>query len=303
MSLNFEDCRVFYSAAKYKSLTRAAEALGISQPSATRAVKALEEELGTALLIRTRRGVELTGPGESLFRHAEPACRHLREGEDEVRDLLALREGTVRLGASETTLQHYLMPILAAFRREHPGVRLRVSNNPTPAAAAALREGLTEFAVVTSPVAEDPLLRVERLKTVRDIAVAGPWFSELKGRKLSWEELSEYPVVCLTEETTSRRFLEDAFSRAGLALRPDVELATMDLVVPMAARNMGVGFVSADFARAALESGEVFEVELQEPLPPRHICLVRREGVPLSPAGAALYGAIAAAGEGEKRRQ
>ena len=82
MSVNFEYYKIFYYVAKYKSITQAASLLYSSQPSISRMIKILEQELGCTLFIRTRKGVALTPEGEELFDHVAPACEELFVGKN-----------------------------------------------------------------------------------------------------------------------------------------------------------------------------------------------------------------------------
>ena len=100
MSVNFEYYKIFYYVAKYKSITQAASLLYSSQPSISRMIKILEQELGCTLFIRTRKGVALTPEGEELFDHVAPACEELFVGEELLSRSYGLQGDTIRIGAS-----------------------------------------------------------------------------------------------------------------------------------------------------------------------------------------------------------
>lgn len=80
MTANFEHYKIFYYVAKYKNLTRAANALVTSQPSVTYCMQNLESVLGCKLFIRSRKGVTLTSEGELLYSYVAPACQQLIQG-------------------------------------------------------------------------------------------------------------------------------------------------------------------------------------------------------------------------------
>ena len=88
--------------------------------------------------------------------------------------------------------------------------------------------------------------------------------------------------------TLTRQCMDDFFLRFHLNVVPDIELATTDLIVPVAAHNLGIGFVPEPFAARALSEGSVFSIRLTEPVPPRQICLVYRTDLPLSIAAQAF---------------
>ena len=283
MDHSIEEYRIFYTAASSQSITAAARQLFLSQPTVSRGILNLERKLGCALFVRSKKGVALTPEGEILYSHAARAFRHLEKAEEELENLRSFREGSLRVGASETTLHHYLLPRMSAFKAKHPGIRLKLSNGSTPAAITALQAGFLDIAVVVSPI-EEGFITVP-LAGLADIFLAGDRFSFLQGRRMALRELAGYPLVCLEAGTSTRAFLEDAFQQDGVALEPDIELPTTDLIVPMVAYNFGIGFAPEPFAAEALASGRVFPIKLETPLPRRQICAVWHKDHPLSLAG------------------
>ena len=151
MIVSYDAYRVFYTVARFGSFTKAASVLLASQPNLTRTIRNLESALGCTLFVRSNRGVSLTPEGEKLFARVSVACEQIQAGEEERASDRSLQSGVVSIGASETALHGFLLPVLGAFHRAYPGIRLRISNHSTPQALAALRNGLVDVAVVTSP--------------------------------------------------------------------------------------------------------------------------------------------------------
>lgn len=114
----------FEAAARHESFTRAAEELGVTQAAVSRRVKHLEDELGTSLFVRAHRKVELTAPGQALARVTSDAFGRVAETVEAIRRPAA--SDTVVLGMTLAFSHFWLVPRLAAFRRAHPGVRLRL---------------------------------------------------------------------------------------------------------------------------------------------------------------------------------
>lgn len=288
MPVEYESYRIFYFVAKYGSFTRAAAALRSHQPNVTRTMNRLEYELGCRLFLRSNRGIRLTPEGERLYAHVQIAQSQLEAAEEELEGKRTLQSGTVCIGASETALHGLLLPKLRDFCGQYPGIRIRLSNCSTPQAVAALQSGAAELALVTTPAQAPRPLRETRLKEVREILIAGPRFSGLADRTLSLSELESYPLVCLGRGTGTYAFYDRLFARCGLVLRPDVEAATADQILPLVQNDLGLGFLPEEFAMEALEKKAVFRVRLREEIPPRHICLLRDAGRPLSAAAREL---------------
>lgn len=274
MNINLEYYRVFCQVARFSSISLAAEQLHISQPAVSRTIKQLEQALGTALLVRTSRGVVLTPEGELLYGYVREGMERIAAGEQSLENTLELEGGLLRLGATEMTFHYFLLPFLDDFHRRHPGVHMQVMNSTIPETVRALHDGRIDVGLVITPPHMEQRLNERPIRTIQDIFIAGPAFSQLKGRRVPLSELVEYPIIGHETGTASRAFLDSFFASQGLLFEPAFTLATSDLISPFAEREFGVGVVMKEFAQPALEAGRLFEVKTDPPLPPRTICLV-----------------------------
>ena len=100
MDVNFEYYKIFYYVAKYRNFTKAAHTLGNSQPNVTRAMNCLEQQMGTTLLIRNNRGVQLTPEGEKLYVRVSAAMTQLLAAVEEITVSTSLLRGSISIGAS-----------------------------------------------------------------------------------------------------------------------------------------------------------------------------------------------------------
>ena len=100
-------------------------------------------------------------------------------------------------------------------------------------------------------------------------------FIACKNKTLDLQELEGLPMIFLEGNTSTRSYMNDYLRENGIVLQPEFELATSDMVVQFALRNLGVGCVVRDFAREALESGRLFELRFNKMIPKRTICVVR----------------------------
>ena len=104
MDVNFEYYKIFYYVARYKNFTKAAQALGSSQPNVTRAMNCLEQQINSTLFVRNNRGIQLTPEGEKLYIRVTAAMTQLMAAEEELADSASLSHGSISIGASETCL-------------------------------------------------------------------------------------------------------------------------------------------------------------------------------------------------------
>ena len=151
MNASFDYYKVFYYVAKYSNFTKAASVLLSSQPSVTRSIQNLESELGCRLFIRSKHGVTLTPEGKLLYRYVAPACERILRGEEELGLALGLHGGSVSIGATETALHCLLLDRLTQFQKEHPDVKIRISNGPSAQVLSDMKEGRTDLAVIPTP--------------------------------------------------------------------------------------------------------------------------------------------------------
>lgn len=288
MDINLEYYKIFYYVAKYQSITQAAEHLLISQPAVSQAIKHLEGDLKCALFVRTSKGVRLTKEGEMLFSYVGRGYETMLSGERKLSEMLNLEEGEICIGASDMTLKFYLLPYLEQFHQQYPGIRITVTNAPTPETLKHLGDGAIDFGIVSTPLEERTHLKQVQVKKIRDIFVAGRRFLYLQGKTLSYQELKNLPVMCLEGNTSTRSYVENFLRGQQVELRPEFELATSDMLIEFAARNMGVASVVKDFAENYLKDGTLFALQFDSDIPERDFCIVSDEHIPMSAAAEKL---------------
>lgn len=289
MSVSFEHYKVFYYTARLGNITQAADALYLTQPTVSHTIRLLEEELGCTLFRRSRKGVTMTPEAEKLFVHVSAAYEHIEKAEAELAAARNFQAGELRIGASETTLHHFLFSRLTAFKQSHPRVRYKVYSTTSPAALKDLSRGLLDLAVLVTPADyQNKTFSSRRLCSMKDVFLAGSAYEDLKGRPVSLRELAKRPIISMTEGTLTRDCLEQLFLSHHLTLRPDIELSSADLITPMVRDNLGVGFVPSLFAQAEIKQGSVFEIQLKESIPVREIRLFYHADRPLSLAAQAF---------------
>lgn len=285
MSTSFDSYKVFYYVAKYKNITAAAKALYLTQPTVSHCIQGLENELGCTLFLRSQKGVTLTHEGSLLYEHVSVACEHIFKAEEKISSIKSLSEGVIRIGASETTLHHFLLPYLKAFRLKHSKIKLQIANNNTPATITALKSGLIDVAILVMAVDEkDMELTITKLTSFQYVVIASEAYSELKNRPVSIKELLHYPLICMEPGTFTRQFLDKYFLSNNYELKPDIELATADLITPMVKNDLGIGFAPYEFAEESLKNKAVFQVDLVQKIPPCEICALYNNTHPLSVA-------------------
>lgn len=281
MYISYDYYRIFYYVARYGSISKAASVLMNNQPNLTRTIKNLEGELGCPLFSRTNRGVKLTPEGKRLYEHIKIAFEQIEAGEAEIVDSKSLQNGSVYISASEVALHCCLLPIFKKYCALYPNIRLHVSNHSTPQAIEALKEGLVDFAIVSTPTVKSTNLEEITVKKFQEVLISSNAYKELKNKIVSLADLTDYPLISLSSQTKTFDFYSKLYEGYGLAYVPDIEAATADQILPMVRSDLGLGFVPEDFIKGV---NDIFTVKTTEKIPMREICLIKRKGQLLSMA-------------------
>jgi DNA-binding transcriptional LysR family regulator len=155
-NVTLRQLRVFASVARHLSFARAAEELSLTAPAISMQIKELETQVGLPLFDRTSRTVSLTTVGEYVLAHTRRVLAILRDADDMVARFRGLQSGSLDIGMVSTA-NYFLPRLLAEFRREHPGIdiRLQVSNNREQV-VALMQQGEVELAIMGRPPADWP---------------------------------------------------------------------------------------------------------------------------------------------------
>ena len=223
----------------------------------------------------------LTSAAEELAISQPAVSQSVRQLENALGTRLFVRAPR---GVSDMTLQFYLLPFLERFHEKYPGIRVAVTNAPTPETLQNLQDGKIDFGVVSTPFSENAPVCAEKVREIEDIFVAGRKFIQYKNKMLDLQELEKMPLIFLEGITSTRHNMEKFLLENEVEVHPEFELATSEMIVQFALRNLGIGCVVRDFAREYLEDGQLFELRFNKIIPRRHFCVVTDRRNPMSAA-------------------
>ena len=287
--ITFDYYRIFYFVAKYKSFTKAAEVLQNSQPNISRCMGNLEQELECKLFMRSNRGIILTPEGKKLYKHVSIAYKHLTLGEEELHQDKTFEKGIITIGVSENALRLFLLDKLEIFHEQFPNIRIRIFNHSTPEAIRAMRANLIDLAVVTTPMSLKKPLEKIPLSKCKEILICGPKYSYLTDIAKSLKDLTEIPLISLSEGTGTYDLYNKFYIAHSVPFTPDMEVATTDQIIPMITHYLGIGFYPEDLATELIEDKKVFPINIEEKLPIREVCLVINKSSAMSTSVQKFY--------------
>jgi LysR family cyn operon transcriptional activator len=287
--MTLQQLTYFLAAAEHGSFTAAADVLHLARPSISEQIAHLEAELGVALFVRAGRHLELTDAGRLLRPEAERTLAAASDASDVVRRARTLTGGTASLGTFSTA-HHLLLPALVEdFARRHPQVAIRVVSENSSQLADAVRAGRLQAGLVALPIDDDGLevgAPVAQFEVV--YASTEP---DVLNRPVTIDQLAQsvlvLPEARWGDEDPTRRQVAERAQRAGLAIRPRIEVQHATAALELAARGLGDTLVTRALLDTLGYGDRLASVPLDPPLHEAFAFIRRRNSRP-SPATRAL---------------
>jgi LysR family transcriptional regulator, cyn operon transcriptional activator len=287
--MTLQQLTYFLAAAEHGSFTAAADALHLARPSISEQIAHLEAELGVALFVRTGRRLQLTDAGRLLRPEAERTIAAASDAAHVVRRARTLTRGTASLGTFSTA-HHLLLPgLVEDFVRRHPEVAVRVVGENSVQLADAVRAGRLEAGLVALPI-DDEGLEVGAPVAQFEVVYASTDPNRLDGT-MTIERLAETMLVLAEarwgDADPTRRQLSERAQRAGVTIRPRIEVQHANAALELAARGVGDTLVTRALLDALRYGDRLAAVSLDPPLHEAFAFIRRRNSRP-SPATRAL---------------
>ncbi|MBM7440155.1 LysR family transcriptional regulator [Streptomyces sp. HB132] len=243
--MHFQQLAYFVAVAEARHFTRAAELVHVSQPSLSQQIKALENELGAELFSRARGNIALTDAGEALLPLARRILADADTARHEVQELVQLRRGRIRLGATPSVCTGLLPDVLRAFHGAHPGIQLLIEEGGSHDLVRQLARGGLDLAllVLPLPAASPALTTVELLH--EDLVVVSSASRPAPGQEGSVRvaDLAHQPLVMFRHGYDLRELTVAACRAEGFEPSFTVEGGEMDAVLGFVRAGLGIAVV------------------------------------------------------------
>jgi DNA-binding transcriptional LysR family regulator len=286
--MTLQQLTYFLAVAEHGSFTAAADVLRLARPSVSEQIAGLEAELGVPLFVRAGRRLELTDAGRLLRPEAERTLQAARDATEAVRRARTLLGGTASLGTFSTA-HHLLLPgLVEDFVARHPQVRVRVVGDNSVQLADAVRTGRLEAALVALPIAADGLevsAAVAQFEVVY-VSRSAPGPSAMTIADLAAAALV-LPEARWGDDDPTRRQLAERAQRAGVSLRPRIEVQHASTALDLVAGDLGGTLITRAVLSVLGHGDRLTAVPLDPPLHEAFAFIRRRNARP-SPATRAL---------------
>lgn len=267
--MEFRLLAYFLAVCEELHFTRAAEKLGISQPTLSHQIRLLEKRLGTSLFRRIGKKTYLTEAGEILQKHCIRAFHELEQAQTAIDELRGVRRGRLRIGCSGN---HLLTSALMAFHSQYPDIELSVTELATDETMDGLLSNRLDIGVVFLPLEDEQMDSIplfdERLLLVVSSAhkLADAAFVKL-------DELRHIDLVLLQSKFLVRQMFDQYCIDAGFVPKPIMELSTLDSLLQMAARHIGGAILPGSYV-AHVEDPSIRKIPIVEPVPHKTVGVV-----------------------------
>ncbi|MEV0394714.1 LysR family transcriptional regulator [Polymorphospora rubra] len=245
MGMQLQQLKYFLAVAKHRHFTQAAESVGVTQPSLSKQIHSLEAELGAPLFERVRGNVALTAAGEALLPLAARILADVDTARREVQELVGLRRGRVRLGATPSLCSSLAPQVLSRFRTAHPTIDLHVEEGGSQDLVGELTRGGLDLALIIRPgQGIDPSLTAEPiLRENLVVASVGPLPGVARDEPVDLLTLRHQPMVMFRTGYDLRDATLEACRQAGFTPRFAVEGGEMDAVLSFVEAGLGIALV------------------------------------------------------------
>jgi len=296
MQINLNQLRIFYCAARERSLTKAAEALFVTQPAVTMQIKALEQYLEVPLFRKRGKFLELTDEGSVLFKYAERIFSVVDEMEHVLKDFAELAQGSLTIGTTRSFARHLMPGLLSRYQERFPGIKISLEVG----SSSEIAEGVTAFKYDLGVIARLPPSK--RLKAIpyameEFCLVVSPDHRFAKRGAVSCRELQNEPIIIREPGSGSRHTLLSFLSSHGVKPSVLVEAGSVEFIKEYVIQGRGISFLYKPEIQWEAKMGLLKPLDIIEGPLLLQTEIVVPEGVTLSRASRAfleLVGALPA---------
>ncbi|MCB7155329.1 LysR family transcriptional regulator [Bacillus stercoris] len=237
--MELKQLEYFYAVCQELHFTRAAEKVGISQPSLSQQIKLLEHEIGTPLFDRIGKKTALTESGKLLLQYTRKIFYEVEQAKTSIDELNGLQRGTILVGTLLTVEDYLITPTLLSFHQKYPGVKISVFGLRTGDIHKQLIENKLDLGIVFLPMKGDELESISL--STEEMAFAVPEGHPLENQDmLDVEVLKTTPSILLPQQYFIRNLIDEACKDLGFLPKPIFEITTMQSLINMVLKGVGV---------------------------------------------------------------
>jgi DNA-binding transcriptional LysR family regulator len=284
--MDINQLEVLVAVAREKSFSRAAEALGRTQPAVSQAIRRLERDLGEQLFDRSSKDGTLTHAGTLLVEYGRQMINLRRTAQDAISEIRALHTGKVSISANEHTV-FYLLPLIAEFRKRHPDIKIEVRRGVASRIPKEITAREVELGVISFKPNDESLRSISVMDDELALVVS-PEHHLAKRKQVSVRDLGDETFIAHNAVSPYRQMVIRTFEKYNTPLKISVELPSLEAIKRLVEMGSGVAMVPKLSAQAEIGSGQLKGLSVKEMKFRRGLNIVYRKNSVLSHAAQAF---------------
>ncbi|MFJ9449607.1 LysR family transcriptional regulator [Herbaspirillum sp. NPDC101397] len=279
--LDLSDLRLFLHVAETGSITAGADRSHLALASASARIRSMEDALGVALLLRERRGVQLTEAGRALLHHARTVHQQIDRMRDELSEYAHGLKGHIRLLGNTAAISEFLPDALGTFLSHNPYIDIDLEERLSHEIVQAIVDGVADIGIVADSVPTGPLQTIP-FRQDRLVAVLPRKHALTRRKALQFAELMDKNFIGLSNGSALQEHLAGHALRAGKRLQYRVRLRSFDGICRMVEREVGIAVIPETAALRCKKTMEINCIPLSDAWAKRQllICVRSHEELP-----------------------
>ena len=261
--INLNQLRAFFLTVREKSMTKAAEALFVTQPAVTMQIKALEESLGVKLLKKRGKLLELTDAGNLLFGYAERVFQVVDEMEHVLRRYSDMSGGSLIIGTTRSFARHLMPGLLSRFQEQFPTVKVSLEVGSSQEIADDLREFRYDLAII-GKLSYGNTLRVIDYSREEFCLVTSPTHRFAAEKTISLKQLKNEPIIIREEGSGSRYAILSLLREHGIIPSVLIEAGSVQFIKEYVMKGRGISFLYVPEVEPEVKMGLLRSLRIEE---------------------------------------
>jgi len=277
--LNLNQLKTFVTVVEEGSISSAAEKINITQPAVSLHIQGLEDYMGTGLLNRRGRGLELSSAGKALFGKAKELILHFENAEDAIINAVNDVKKDITIGAGPIMSDYVLPHVIASFKKDNVDIEVKIEPSETSLIIKGVLDHSYDLGFIGAPVKNDKIEMEEWIEEEL-LLIVPPNHPFAKRKSINSKELDGQNFIMRKEITGIRMFLEQKLQSAGLkesVLQPAFEVPSTTSVLTSVEAGLGISFVSRWVGKQAIELGTVALVPIEDVSLIRNLYIINRK--------------------------
>jgi DNA-binding transcriptional LysR family regulator len=261
--MNLYHLKTFYFTAKYKSLTKAAEFLCITQPAVTKQIKQLQSHYNLKFLDIIGKKVILTDAGLNLYTIAERIFDMESQAEEAIKDFQEYNKGKISILASESFGSYHIPYIIRDFKQTRPEISISIQTATNKDIIESISELKEDIGFISAPV-QNPKISVHEILEDEIVLVASPNCKFSSTQELNLQDLEGREIIMHEQGSVIRKVVDAFLKKNKIDMCMKYEISNSEAIKKLVENNMGMAFLTKSIVHKEIKSGELIAIPVPD---------------------------------------